>query len=519
MLKNILMSRFVVFCCLLCVILPLSNSQTDGRDLLKKEYPLLMEKFGDELNKQRADYIFAIDVSGTMAKYSATLSKALKEFFGSMQQGDYVSIIKFGADAVQEVGSSDVISDATLPILCRYIDNVYAKSKSKEYNARFFNNTDLDNMLHKLADDMIQPGRNNLKFVFLITDFIHDPLGVRSGKEDWDGVRKRFEKEQIDNNVYLFALQLPGTARDLDRVHKSLPQSFKFSHVAVNDGNALASWFRQRKNAILLEKFQALIAGKIEDAGLGVGSEVDIDGNLTLNVNWKPNDVYDMLRIDTLLFDNDVYRFKSSLPVVIDDPQKVDAGKFKSMSQPIWPFQKIEGNITVKASFDVPYLDELTRLSFDTPSLETESSISRIMFCFPLPFWFALALLILFIIYIVLVIIAARRNHKSFNFINGKFEVTRGGMPVTEKKPAVAKKRVDIGKGAGFLAVPDSNWTLEIYVETYFPMSLKKPVYRVKMTKGSSFKVKGSKWGMHQTPEVPRYSNINIEDYRIRWIQ
>lgn len=79
-------------------------AQPESMDALKADYPQLMAKFGDELNVQRADYIFAIDVSGTMNKYRAVVVPALEAFFRSLQEGDYVSIIKFGGEATNEVG-------------------------------------------------------------------------------------------------------------------------------------------------------------------------------------------------------------------------------------------------------------------------------------------------------------------------------------------------------------------------------------------------------------------------------
>ena len=48
-------------------------AQTESFDALKADYPQLMKKFGKELEGQRADYIFAIDVSGTMSKYKDTV--------------------------------------------------------------------------------------------------------------------------------------------------------------------------------------------------------------------------------------------------------------------------------------------------------------------------------------------------------------------------------------------------------------------------------------------------------------
>ena len=125
-------------------------------------------------------------------------------------------------------------------------------------------------MLHYLADDMKQIDRSRLKFVFIITDFLHDPSPARRGHEDWAGVARRFATEQEGNDVYVFCLQLPGSGRDLEKVRNVFPKRFNFNHVPITSGSALSDWFTQRKNAIMLDKFYALIAHKITPAELAV---------------------------------------------------------------------------------------------------------------------------------------------------------------------------------------------------------------------------------------------------------
>ena len=107
-----LMKKAILFAVLLLGNLVLAAQQT-SMDALKADYPQLMKKFGKELEGQRADYIFAIDVSGTMNKYRETVVPALGEFFKSLQEGDYVSIIKFGGEA----------TNALVPAFCGFCTN------------------------------------------------------------------------------------------------------------------------------------------------------------------------------------------------------------------------------------------------------------------------------------------------------------------------------------------------------------------------------------------------------------
>ena len=515
------MKRLVIFITLLFNII-LVVAQQKSIDALKADYPQLMSKFGKELEEQRADYIFAIDVSGTMNKYQTTVVPALGEFFKSLQTGDYVSIIKFGGEATNEVGSAGKIETETVKNLIKYAGHIYDKPTTEYEKEKYFRYTDLDNMLHYLATDMKQIDRSQLKFVFIITDFIHDPAPARKGKEDWAGVARRFATEQACNDVYVFALQLPGSGRDLEKVRNVFPKSFNFSHVPITNGSVLSDWFTQRKNAILLDKFYALIKHKIQPVEFAISPLLDIDGNLDLELSWKSNPVYDNLRVDTVTSTTNGFEFRSDLPQSTpDEDATIDAGKFCYQKASIFSpsFRNIRGDIIAKASFDVPYESELGKLGFDAPQFQACAKVDRILFCYPLPLWLCCLIIALIIIYIILVIRAIMKNGSDFYRINGKFEVTFGGLPVTERKKAQGLNYVDFGKGAGFMTVPDAGWQIKIDVKRYNPFlrPLKHPEYVVSLLKGSSFKA-GAKYGPHQHPSIPRYSIVTVGDYRIRWM-
>ena len=492
-------------------------------DALKADYPQLMKKFGKELEGQRADYIFAIDVSGTMNKYQSTVVPALGEFFKSLQEGDYVSIIKFGGEATNEVGSAGKIGPETVTNLINYASHIYDKPTTAFEREKYFKWTDLDNMLHYLATDMKQIDRSTLKFVFIITDFEHDPSPARRGQEDWDGVARRFATEQAGNDVFVFALQLPGSAKDLERVRKVFPERFSFNHVPITSGSALSAWFTQRKNAILLDKFYALIAHKIQPDEFAIDPSLDIDGNLDLGVSWRSNPVYDKIRVDAVSTSAQGFEFKSKLPKSTkDEDARLVAGKFNHNRASFGhaSFKKIKGDVIALASFDVPYEAELSKLGFEAPRMQASAPVQRSVFCYPLPFWLCCLIIALILLYIVLVVRAFSRNASNFYRINGKFEVTDNGVAVTERKKANNLDKADFGKGASFLTVPDSNWAIQIEVKRYNPflLPLRHPQYIVSMTKGSSFKV-GVKYGPHQHPAIPRYTKITVGEHRVKWMQ
>lgn len=503
---------------LYCILL---YGQVESFDALKVDYPKLMKKFGDELNGQKADYIFAIDVSGTMNKYKEIVIPALGEFFKSLQEGDYVSIIKFGGEATNEVGSAGKISAETIKNLINYAGHVYDTPTTAYEKEKYFKWTDLDNMLHYLADDMKQIDRSRLKFVFIITDFLHDPSTSRKGHEDWDGVARRFATEQAGNDVYVFALQLPGSGRDLEKVRRIFPKRFIFNHVPITNGSALSAWFTQRKNAILLDKFHALIAHKIEPAELEINPSLDIDGKLGLGISWKANSVYDRIRIDNISTSCQGFQFKTKLPKSTSNEEtSFAAGEFKflktSFKKP--SLKKFNGDVIADASFDVPYEDELSKLGFEAPSMQANASVSRTLFCYPLSFRVFCLIIFLILLYLFFFFKALLRNRSRYYKINGVFEIYDADGPVTERIPALAAEMVDFGLGASFLAVPESEWTIQIKVKRYPAFLLfKKPEYIVKMTLGSEYDTFGRTWLKSHTPAIPHYTHIYVDKYTIYW--
>ncbi len=80
---------------------------------LKTEYPSVMEQYGKRLEALKADYIIAIDASGTMMDYKQTVVPALQDFLGSIPDGDYVCILKFGT-ITKEVGLSGQINQGNI---------------------------------------------------------------------------------------------------------------------------------------------------------------------------------------------------------------------------------------------------------------------------------------------------------------------------------------------------------------------------------------------------------------------
>lgn len=499
-------------------------SQGQSMQALERDFPLLTKAFEKELEEEKADYIFAVDVSGTMQNYQSIVVPALQEFFRSLEDGDYVSLIKFGGAARNELSGYGTIHSQTRKNLIEYAPRLYDYPSNPADKHLYYNYTDLSVMMGFLADDMKQISRNKLKFVFILTDFEHDPSPQQRGNENWNAIARRLEMEQSENDVCMFALQLPGknSGRDFDKVRGVVPKSFDFEYQMITDGNALSEWFRKKKNEILLDKLSALVHRKMKDVEFAVSADMTIDGKTELDVSWKPNELFGALSVDTALLSRSGFRFSSRLPQVVESPnEKLEAGvlTYHKLSFPF--YHSLDDTLQVVASLVAPWQNELVRLGIGSQQIVAGAPVKRGVFTFLLPFWLTMLILALLILYIILVIRAARRNGKGENKINGTFVVSYDGEELLRSRAYKAAEKVDIGSGGSDLPVShvDCNWRLEYYYKTSSPLlCFKKPEYRIRMLRGSRFKTSGRQYVKHQSPQIGKGTAVNIDDFSIRWI-
>lgn len=217
---------------------------------LKTEYPVVMEQYGKRLESLKADYIIAIDVSGTMNQYKETVVPALQEFLGSIPDGDYVSIIKFGTVA-KEAGLSGQINQGNRASFQQTLGQIYDRDNDCFYQ------TNICKMLEFAYERMNRPGHNDLQYVFMFTDFVED---ANTSKAEWDAISAKMKASSSRNIVLPFAMQLngPGAGRDIPKVRNVLPS---LRIISINNANELNSWFEEQKTDISVSRLRDLIVG------------------------------------------------------------------------------------------------------------------------------------------------------------------------------------------------------------------------------------------------------------------
>lgn len=509
------------FCLIICLCsIGLTNIQAERHNLpykmLEKDYPKLMDKFGDELKLQRANYIFAIDVSGTMNKYEQIVVPAMSQFVESLSEGDNVNIIRFGTDSKVSMGGLGDIDSNTKQSLQQYIKTLYKK------DVDLYSYTDLNRLLAEF-DKQLKIQKNNLTFIFVLTDFVNDPA---PGKEKLSEKlcelhRQHLKARSVDHSMYMYALQLPVDGRnDLVLFKKAIPENYHFEEFAITSSSALKYWFDRKKTEILLDKFKAVVERKLHDLNVSSAIDVDIDGNVKLEITWEPNELFDAISIDTVWVDSESNDFSliTEEKMCHDSPQFfMEAGQIAHVLK---GFHSFVGNLHAVGSVPTDYENELDKLEIKRPKVEISKKVDDIIFTFPIPLWLLALLIFLFMVYVVLVIRAACRNLSNSWKINGRIYVDYRGKEVADC-PIYAEREVGVGCEGKPVVVIGNNcdWQLTFFQQTFCCLLLKKPVYKVTMNKGDGFETETGPYMKDDIVKVSKGEFVMIGDYTVSWIE
>lgn len=343
-------------------------SQNSSFDLLKKDYPNLCELFRDKLSKQSADYIIAVDVSGSMNKNNSweNVKAGLNTFIKSIPDNDYVSIIAFGSNAR----------------ILGYQGTINADSRSLFINSLSIHpadlNTDLVAMGYSLMDELYRPGGNRLKYVFLFTDFFDEPSHSSptylNRDHHWQVLKRRYESEQRENIVEVIALQLPlgpNVGRDIPRIRDIFTQ---LDVKEISNSSILNEWFERKRAEIQRDRLRAVIYETLKDEDIALDSNLHISaGNkLYLNSTSFSPIITNQVNISEIFFENtdpsiQVTFNSEKLPILINaDKKEVLLGNLDANEKPFFEQNfKVSGKIRIKTQKIFKFPDETRKLDLE----------------------------------------------------------------------------------------------------------------------------------------------------------
>ena len=309
---------------------------------LEQTYPQLTELYKEELSKYPAHYVFAVDVSGTMNKYSDVVTKALQPFVQALPDNDRVDVIPFGTEALPNMLSyCGVINSDVRTALNTNIKNLYT---DPTYDKGFKGYTDIPKAVNAIGK-VLQNNRDyKVNVIVLLTDFRNDVKG------DSPSERKLRDAEIEELNTAIgaatngiftrsIALRLP--------VNESAPgyclNQLKESVFPLNNGGMeivpltnpdvmIGQWFEQLKRDIMVTKLKAVIDEANRVNPITLQTQTSIDGKVKAVVDWTPSKLYPTMQIDSTYMDSQDYVFVNNKKAFVETDQpslKLDLGKIK----------------------------------------------------------------------------------------------------------------------------------------------------------------------------------------------
>jgi hypothetical protein len=234
------------------------------------------------IGQRGADYTVVLDRSLSMKPYWPATVSALSIFAPAIPDGDHLALVTFDRRASNTLLIPRVLTPESRTAFLEEIAKVPAPARRKTDDD--WNYTDLGVALSKTLDEINRPGANELSFVFLLTDFVHEPhpespyVGVDVQSPAWAALVEKGKRLHEGKALQCFGLILPvdGRAgRDIGLVRAVLGD---VPEVRV-DATTLGAWFERMAQEVHRAKLTALV-----QADLSKGWEWSIrpDGRRTL---------------------------------------------------------------------------------------------------------------------------------------------------------------------------------------------------------------------------------------------
>jgi len=516
--KQSLRRRLII--CGLCFSLFSSISYSQDTDLLRNDFPGLFSIFEHEIRDQKADFIIAVDVSGSMLNHRNIVVPALETYFRSLPEGDYLSMIKFGTEA-RVHGIPGELNSETLNTLLTYPQEMYIRDNS------LFHYTDLYRMAERIADELNRPGGSNLKYVFMFTDFEHDPHPSARGREEWERIRKRVEAENKGNKLMVYALKLRGTntGRDLHYIRDIFPM---LEEIDISNQQLLNAWFERKRAEIGRERLRVIVERKFDvsdtrERFVSFQPMIDVEGNLYQKIHFPETPLVEKIEIVGINTFNPGFNFHPSLPasfIKTGEKEFTGAIRFGRIAFPF--FRLYSDSIALRSQIHTIADAEMGRLGLTHLLVDNHNPVPAIrdqwVFTFFLPLYVSIGIFLLIAVYIVLVILAMLRNRKVA--LRGAFTVRDNAYTEVGKRVIVRAKRLSIGQnaeGKTALNIPQADWRVVYFIKSYSPLLFwKKNRYAVKLEYGSA-KHQGKDLLPNKPKMIPPYSGIETRQHKIVW--
>lgn len=471
-------NKVFLYAAFFVLLQPVCMSQT-AIERLKAEYPAVMEQYGKRLEAQKADYVIAIDVSGTMMKHKDLVLPALSSFIDALPDGDYLSIIKFGTKA-QECGLSGKVDKGSRENFKNTLSKVYERDDA------FFFSTDVYAASEAVLAQLSRPGSNDLKYVFMFTDFL-DESGHKDA--DWQSLGSRVNAMSKDNTIRAFAMQLPGanSGRDVNKVRMVFPN---LQTINVDNSSSLNEWFEGQKADISKTRLKDLIRGDFDKWY----SEKNIKTSLAIGLDHKLRLKYEVDGNVVPAFVNGLFISSCELVAQSNNIEKVEFAtdsvyKGRSISSvigalkffnksPIQSNTKVTMNVTYRPMFtmaekegEASFANEIRNLELENDLMRTEELTAEKGFVLGWNLWIVGALLLLLFVFLYYFVKMTVLPYKLDKIV---VSITNVGDK-KETKYTFSKSQSQLFGKRGTI-IPQADFVFEVYGRRGFPVFMPRTI-------------------------------------------
>lgn len=472
----------------------------DPLSYLRTQCPKLTEMYQDELINCHAHYVIAVDVSLSMRKFEENVLPALKSFVQALPEGDKFTLIPFAGEPEDNRMGYDVeITNSTKSSMLQLLPSLYpqgAVPKGSPY---------LDTDIFKAQQSVMKSVQTNAQYevnvIIFISDMMHCPnnnIDRQFTGDEVNSMSTLLKSAKNNSEVRLFTLQLPKSGQPEGYVLPKMKELYQDNwnakleevEVPANSGALIEQWFNKQKDMIMFTKLQAIIFKENQANPIKAETVIDIDGNVTANIEWTAGKLYPKITIDSTYVDEGSdFRLKCNQDYVKYSAvgelnvQEIELGKVKHSS---WGFHKMADTLHFDVKLPVEYQNEVDKLLEGRPGPMANATEykERLVWTFIFPLWLSCLIAAAILLYIILVIKTVAKNSKVA--FSGKVVVTL----IDEEEDVVSKKvnnlkNFSIGAGgSNGLAVPGS-WSVAVKKITPSPFKLKNAYFEC--VKGAGF--------------------------------
>jgi len=482
---------------------PSSFAQDDAMALVRNNYPSLYKIFKDDLSNIHANYVFAVDVSGSMKSNAPVVQPALKSFFSSLPDGDHVDIIPFGTFAkVSQPGYMGEINDGLKAQLNQTIDNLYTNPADADIRGY----TDIPDAMDKINQCLTRYSKDDINFIFILTDFRNEDTQERQiAKDDVNRIFADLEANTLGVPTKIVTLQLnynpawPGFCRPQMEREIFSKLDVDYRTIPVSTPEALRSWFDALKKEMMVDRLHTLVSQENKAVEVAVKPRITVDGKVGAEIKWNQNRLYKEIKINDInvvnagdstgVAENTTgFRFitdKKATDTQEETEIDLELGKLKHKS---WGFHRFKDELLVDIDLPTSFDTELAQLKIEKPLPSPTVPMKKWVWTFFLPLWLTCLLALMLIIYIIGVIKSIGRNGA---------ECFTGEVKIKD-----SLKGINIGKSTflksqrkSTVLIPDdvkvqgptiNDWKIEVAKVKGNIFLWGKPKFRVRLVKGAS---------------------------------